>query len=117
RDPMPASHPIARLFASPQIRNAGTLVGNVAFGSPVADSIGYLTIAGAEVELVSRGGVRRLRIDEFHKGYKETAIRPDEIISRLLIPLPGQDELVRLYKVSKRREMDMTTFRAANTVA
>ena len=61
--------------------------------------------------------VRRLKIDEFHKGYRETAIRPDEIITRLLIPLPGRDELVRLYKTSKRREMDMTTFRAAIRVA
>lgn len=92
RQAMPEFHTIARLFASPQVRNAGTLVGNVAFGSPVADSIGYLTVAGAEVELVSRGGIRWLRIDEFHEGYKQTAIRPDEVITRLIIPLPSRGD-------------------------
>src|SRR5204863_9896926 len=85
--------------------------------SPVADSVGYLTVTGAEVELASQGGTRRVRVEEFHQGYKKTAIRPDEIITRVLIPLPGRDELLRLYKVSKRREMDMTTFRAAIRVA
>jgi hypothetical protein len=72
---------------------------------------------GAELELASLGGTRRVRIDEFHQGYRQTAIRPDEVITRVLIPLPGRDELLRLYKVSKRREMDMTTFRAAIRVA
>lgn len=117
RNAMPEFHEIARRFASPQTRNLATLVGNVAFGSPVADSIGYLTVMGAELELASQRGLRRLLVENFHQGYKETAIQPDEVITRLLIPQPGPDELLRLYKISKRREMDMTTFRAAIRVA
>ena len=59
RGRLPLVHTLTERFGSPQIRNAGTLVGNIAHGSPVADSLCFLLIAGAELELAGTGGRRR----------------------------------------------------------
>ena len=53
-----------------------------------------------------------MAIKDFHTGPKQTVVAPDEIITRVLIPLPAPDEIVKLYKISKRKEMDVSTFRA-----
>jgi xanthine dehydrogenase small subunit len=117
REVMPEFHEVTRLFASPQIRNVATLVGNVAHASPIADSTTYLVIAGADVELISARGVRWVDIEAFHRGSKVTDIAPDEIITRVVIPLPAPGELVKLYKISRRKEMDISTFRAGIRIA
>ncbi len=117
REAMPEFHEVTRLFASPQIRNVATLVGNVAHASPIADSTTYLVITGAEVELASERGKRRVGIEAFHRGYKLTDIAPDEIITRVVIPRPAAGELVKLYKISRRKEMDISTFRAGIRIA
>jgi xanthine dehydrogenase small subunit len=100
-------------FASPQVRNTATFVGNVAGGSPIADAVGFLHVAGAVLELVGPGGARSVAVGDFFTGYRRTVRAPDEIIARVLIPLPPRGERVRLYKISKRKEMDISTFRAA----
>ena len=58
--------------------------------------------------------MRRLAITDFYTGYKKSVIAPDEIITRVVIPLATQsnDEIVKLYKISKRKEIDVSTFRA-----
>ncbi len=109
---LPEFYKIIIRFGSPQIRNVSTLVANVAHGSPIADSLPLLFITEAEVELASRGKSRRVKIHEFYKGYKIKDLAPDEIITRVLIPLPGCDELLKLYKVSKRNDLDIATFGA-----
>ena len=108
----PEIHALTHRFGSPQIRNVATLVGNIAHGSPVADSLCFLMIVEAELELISMRGARRVAIDEFHTGPKQTVLAADEIITRVLIPLPAPGEIVKLYKISKRKEMDVSTFRA-----
>jgi xanthine dehydrogenase large subunit len=117
RDELPEIHAMTRRFGSPQIRNIATLVGNIAHGSPVADSLCLLLVVGAELELVSTRGTRRIAIAGFHRGPRLTIVEPDELIARVLIPLPGRDEVVKLYKVSKRKEMDVSTFRAGVRIA
>jgi xanthine dehydrogenase large subunit len=112
-DSLPDIRALTQRFGSPQIRNVATLVGNIAHGSPVADSLCFLTIVAAELELVSIRGTRLLAIKDFHTGPKQTVVAPDEIITRVMIPLPAPDEIVKLYKISKRKEMDVSTFRAA----
>jgi xanthine dehydrogenase small subunit len=114
---LPEMHAISERFGSPQIRHVATLVGNIAHGSPVADSLCFLLIVGAELELASALGARRVGIEEFYHGPGRTAIAPDEIIAKVLISLPAPDELVRLYKISKRKDMDALTFRAGIRVA
>ncbi len=117
RDALPEVHAMTQRFGSAQIRNAATLVGNIAHGSPVADSLCLLLVVGAELELVGPRGTRRVGIEGFHRGPGRTVLADDELIARVLIPLPGRDEVIKLYKVSKRKEMDVSTFRAGVRIA
>jgi xanthine dehydrogenase small subunit len=100
-------------FGSPQIKNAGTLAGNIANASPIADSLPFLYVAGATLELTGKAGTRTVGIREFYRGYKTLDLAPDEIITKIIIPLPRDGELLRLYKVSKRSHLDISSFTAA----
>ena len=113
RDRVPPLAAILARFGSPQIRNAGTLAGNVANASPIADTLPFLFVMEATVELASTRGRRLVEITDFYRGYKTLEVAPDELISRMLIPLPREDETLRLYKLSKRRDLDISTFTAA----
>ncbi|HWA99229.1 MAG TPA: xanthine dehydrogenase small subunit [Pirellulales bacterium] len=100
-------------FGSPPIRNAGTLGGNIANGSPIGDTMPGLMVLDAEVELASVRGRRRVNINEFYTGYRQTVLEPDELIARVIVPLPADGDQFRLFKVSKRRDLDISTFAAA----
>ena len=100
-------------FGSPQIRNTGTLAGNVANASPIADTIPFLMVMGAEVELAGPNGTRTIDINSFYRAYKTTAAEPGEMITRVLVPLPDHDETLKLYRVAKRRHLDIASFTAA----
>ena len=113
RDRVPALAAVLARFGSPQIRNAGTLAGNVANASPIADTLPFLFVMEATVEVAGRRGARRVPITDFYLGYKKLEMGPDELITRILVPLPGPDETLRLYKLSKRRDLDISTFTAA----
>ena len=104
-------------FGSPPIKNAGTMAGNVATGSPIGDTLPALIVLGAEVELTGTGGTRRVPIGEFYTGYRQSVIAPDELITGLRLPLPGVGEQFKLYKVSRRKDLDISTFSAAIRVA
>jgi len=113
KDVIPELHRILTLFGSPQIRNSGTLAGNIANGSPIADTLPFLFVTDASVEVASVKGTRSIGINEIFLGYRKLDMRADEIIASILIPLPSPDETLRLYKVSKRRDLDISTFTAA----
>jgi CO/xanthine dehydrogenase FAD-binding subunit len=86
------------------IQNRGTLGGNLANASPAADSSPPLLAYDAELELRSARGARWVRYDEFHVGYKQTLLRPGELITR--IRLPREPKLQRTHvfrKVGPRR--------------
>src|SRR5439155_9022564 len=87
--------------------------GNVAHGSPIADSLGLLSVMDAELELLSVRGTRRRSINGFYTGYKEKDLASDELIVRVALPLPAPGERLRLYKVSRRFDLDIATFGAA----
>src|SRR5207245_10280829 len=97
RDTIPEFHRIVERFGSPQIRNVATLVGNVAHGSPIADSLGLLSVMDAELELLSVRGTRRRSINGFYTGYKQKNLAADELIVRVALPLPDADARLRLY--------------------
>lgn len=110
----PELNAMLRRHGSPLIRNAGTLAGNIANGSPIGDAMPALFVLGAEIELASQGGAtRRVDINQFYTGYKTNVMRPDELIARVHIPLPSANELFKLYKVSKRHDLDISSFMAA----
>ncbi|HUP47343.1 MAG TPA: FAD binding domain-containing protein [Thermoanaerobaculia bacterium] len=110
---MPELERILDRFGSPQIKNVGTLAGNIANASPIADTLPFLYVTGARLELTGRGGTRSVPIESFYRGYKTLDLRPDEIITRIRVPLPPRSDTLRLYKVSKRSHLDISSFTAA----
>ncbi len=113
RTRIPSLANILWLFGSPQIRNAATLAGNIANASPIADSIPFLFVMDAQVELVGPKGARFVNMNQLYTGYKQMDMSPDELIVRVHIPVPQSDETVKLYKVSKRKHLDISAFTAA----
>jgi CO/xanthine dehydrogenase FAD-binding subunit len=104
------------LFASRQIRNRATLGGNLATASPIGDSAPVLLALDATLVLASEMGERRLPLAAFFTGYRQTALRPDEIIKSIILPrIAGRR--AEFFKVSKRREMDISIASAAFCVA
>jgi len=112
RDRIPELHRILNIFGSAQIKNAGTLVGNIANGSPIGDTLPYLFVSGATLELASVDGRRTVAVSDFYRGYKQFDLEPHEIITRVRVPIV-RDDRVRLYKVSRRRDLDISAFTAA----
>ena len=104
---------MAERFASLPIRNAGTLGGNVANGSPIGDSMPVLIALGARVELVSVRGRRQLALDAFYPDYMKTVMAPDEILSAIEVPLPTPGQVLRSYKIAKRFDSDISAECAA----
>ena len=100
---------IMAIFGSPQIKNAGTLIGNIANGSPIGDTLPYLFVAGAMLEL--NDGARSVPIDRFYLGYRKFDLHPDEIITRVRISIVR--DTLKLYKVSRRKDLDISAFTAA----
>ncbi len=113
RELLPEYHAVLTRFGSPQIRNFGTIGGNFVNASPIADSLPLHFVLDAELELASVRGVRRVPITEFYRGYKQIDLAPDELLVGIHTPLPAADERVKLYKISKRRDMDISTVTAA----
>jgi len=99
---------LLRRFASPPIRNAGTLGGNVANGSPIGDSMPALMAAGTSVVLRSLEGSREVDLDDFYHGYQHNDLRQGEFVERLRIPLPGANVSLYSYKLSKRFDQDIS---------
>ena len=100
-------------FGSPLIKNAGTLAGNLVTGSPIGDTAPAMLALGASVEIAGTDGRRRVGIGDFYAGYRQTVLRPDEMVTGVRIPLPAAGETFRLYKVSRRKDLDISGFSAA----
>jgi CO/xanthine dehydrogenase FAD-binding subunit len=81
RDILPALAEASRTVGSPQIRNRGTIGGNLGTSSPAGDALPPLLVEGAEVECASVRGLRRIPLGEFVTGVKRNALEPDELIS------------------------------------
>lgn len=113
KDRVPEFYRILNVFGAPQIKNAGTLAGNIANGSPIGDSLPFLMVMDATVELTGTQGSRSVNMNQLYKGYRTLDIQPDELITHIQIPLPVEGELLKLYKVSKRKHLDISAFTAA----
>ncbi|HMB95370.1 MAG TPA: FAD binding domain-containing protein [Tepidisphaeraceae bacterium] len=100
-------------FGSPLIRNAGTIAGNLVTGSPIGDTIPALSVLGAEIDLAGINGTRRVHISQFYTGYRQTVLAADELVVGVRIPFPKSNEIFKLYKVSRRLDLDISTFSAA----
>lgn len=99
---------LLHIFASPQIKNKATLIGNAANASPIADSIPFLVVSGARFHLVSGKKERIIPADQFYLGYKKLDLRSDEIIVGISIPLLEKGMEQKLMKLSLRRDLDIS---------
>jgi CO/xanthine dehydrogenase FAD-binding subunit len=79
----------SRTVGSPQIRNRGTVGGNLGTASPAGDALPPLYVCGAEVEVASVRGARRIPVEEFVTGPKRNALRDDELILSFVLPEAG----------------------------
>ncbi len=113
KDHFPAIYDMCRQFASRQIRNMATIGGNLATASPVGDLAPVLIAYQSEVVLASANGSRTLPLDQFIRGYRKTALTEYEIIRGLIIPKPNSNCIVKTYKISKRRDVDISAVNAA----
>ena len=98
----------AERFAGLPVRNSGTLGGNVANGSPIGDSMPLLLALGATLVLASVRGERRVALDAFYTGYRKNLLAPDEVLAYIDVPLPVEGEQMRVYKISKRQDDDIS---------
>jgi CO/xanthine dehydrogenase FAD-binding subunit len=96
-DRLPGLAMASRTVGSPQIRNRGTVGGNLGSASPAGDAHPPLLASGAIVELSSRAGTRRLPVSEFYVGPKRSAMRKDELIAAFLIqPKSGPQQFSKV---------------------
>ena len=95
-------------FASPPIRNAGTLGGNVANGSPIGDSMPALLALDAAVVLQKGDARRELPLVDFYVDYRKTMLERGEFLVSVRVPLPRAGSRVSGYKISKRFDQDIS---------
>jgi xanthine dehydrogenase small subunit len=91
-----------------QVRNMGTIGGNIANGSPIGDSPPPLIALGATVRLRSTEGTRMLRLEDYFIDYGKQDRRPGEFVESLFVPYPAEDTRFAVYKITKRRDEDIT---------
>ncbi len=100
---LPALAEASRTVGSPQIRNRGTLGGNLGTASPAGDALPPLLVEGACVDVASARGSRRLPLDEFLVGPKRNALAPDELVLAVRLTPSGSPQT--FMKVGPRNAM------------
>lgn len=88
----------ARLTGAPAIQNAGTIGGNIANGSPAADTPPALLAYNASIELISEKGTRIVPFEKFHTAYKKNILQAGEIIKSIFLPIPTSPAHLHYYR-------------------
>jgi len=97
----------AQTIGSTQIRNRGTIGGNIVNASPAADLLPPLIALKAEVELTSNKGKRRLSLEEFLTGPYKTKLQAYELLTKIRIPLPGDNYYTDFQKIGRRKALSI----------
>ncbi|MFT7774669.1 xanthine dehydrogenase small subunit [Roseateles sp.] len=95
-------------FASPPVRHAGTLGGNIANGSPIGDGAPALIALDADVILRRGAQQRRLKLQDFYLDYMKKDLQPGEFVEALHVPLPTGDWQFSAHKIAKRHDSDIS---------
>ncbi|MFC3676316.1 xanthine dehydrogenase small subunit [Ferrovibrio xuzhouensis] len=104
---------MVRRLGSVQIRNSGTIGGNIANGSPIGDSMPALIALGTTLHLRSSAGRREMPLEDFFLAYRRTALQPGEFVESVTVRKPGPDSRFAIYKLSKRFDQDISAVLAA----
>jgi xanthine dehydrogenase small subunit len=83
--------------------------GNIGSASPIGDTLPLLIAMNASIKVCSAVAERMISMEDFITGYRQTAIRNDELITEILVPKTPAGVTLRSYKVSKRRDLDIST--------
>ena len=110
---LPAIHSLLCVFGSLQVRSLATIGGNIGSASPIGDALPLLFAHKARVTVKSTQSERVIPIDEFITGYRRIDLKSDELIVAIEIPFPSENELIWSQKVSKRKDLDISTVSAA----
>ena len=111
RDVVPAFAQLLQRWGSPQLRNMGTVAGNVMRAASNSDSLPFYLVCEAELELVGATGTRRLKVGDYVAD--KTSVRTDELLARVVVPLPDEAQVLRIYKVTERRAFARSVVSAA----
>lgn len=109
KEKLPALYDALTVFGSKQIRSVATLGGNLGSASPIGDTLPILMAYNADIVLDSIEGKRKININKFILGYRQTERKENELITEVIIPVPTKETLVKFYKVSKRKDLDIST--------
>ena len=107
---------IVRRIGSVQIRNSGTIGGNIANGSPIGDSPPALIAAGAKVQLRLGTETRAMALEDFFIEYGKQDRKPGEFVEKIILPKPKSGQLYYAYKLSKRFDQDISAVCGAFSV-
>ena len=113
----PSFATLIRRIGSRQIRNMGTIGGNIGNASPIGDTPPCLIALDATLSLHSRDGSRHMPIEDFFLDYRKTDLRPGEFIRSVRIPKLRDGEAFRTYKISKRYDQDISSVIGAYRLA
>ncbi|MBS4027362.1 MAG: xanthine dehydrogenase small subunit [Ignavibacteriales bacterium] len=105
----PALFEMLAVFGSQQIRNLATLGGNFGTASPIGDTLPVLMAYNAKTVLQSINGKREVALDDYFIGYRKTLRKENELITSVVIPKLKNGVKVKSYKVSKRKDLDIST--------
>ena len=109
RSNIPEIIEILQRFGSPQIRNQGTIGGNLCTSSPIGDIAPILLVLNTNLNLFGRNGTRKVNIKNFFRGYRKNILKKDEIISSIEIPFANKKNKIFSWKLSKRYDQDIST--------
>lgn len=109
----PALYNILSVFASRQIRNVATMGGSLGSASPIGDLLPLIMAMDGSIVLAGKSGKRTVKANAYLTGYRKTVLKPDELIYSIILPLPQVNESVKMYKISKRTDTDISTLSAA----
>ncbi len=104
---------MTRRIGAEQVRNAGTIGGNIANGSPIGDTPPVLIALGARLILSSCNGNREIALEDFFIDYGKQDLRSDEVVAQIVIPKPAVGSQLFCYKISKRFDQDISAVCAA----
>ena len=102
-----------RRLGSTQVRNSGTVGGNIANGSPIGDMPPPLIALGATLVLRRGGETRQMPLEDFFLAYGQQDRRPGEFVEAVIVPPPAPDAVIQVFKLSKRFDQDISAVCAA----
>ncbi len=105
---VPALGPLISRIGGEQVRNMGTIGGNIANGSPIGDTPPPLIALGATLTLRKGGQRRTIPLEKYFIAYGKQDRQPGEFVEKVTVPLPAAGDRFAIYKVSKRRDEDIT---------